>query len=160
MKMLVVNPAGRFTASQLLNDSFLRGVNTRKDGSMGSDMFLSTNESSKIISQTLVAGQKNGILGGRIIGQKPSTVEGWRNFENKVMINLPGQSGEKMELNRGKPDSLPQSSDRLGLMTAGTGQRPSNKGPPPKDNGPMRHTFYSNTNTASHQANTAIFQQF
>lgn len=49
-KMLVVNPAARYSASKLVNDPYLRGVFTKKDRSLTSDGFLSTNESSNIIS--------------------------------------------------------------------------------------------------------------
>jgi len=55
MKMLVVNPVGRFSAKQLLSDPFMRHTTLRAEGSMQSDLFLSTNESSNIISQTLAA---------------------------------------------------------------------------------------------------------
>jgi hypothetical protein len=64
MKLLVVNPVARFTATQLLNDSYLKNVNVRRDGSIGSDLFLSTNESSNIISQTLAAGVNIGVVQG------------------------------------------------------------------------------------------------
>ena len=50
LKMLVLNPSARYTASQLLNDPYLKNVTIRREGSMGSDLFLSTNESSNIIS--------------------------------------------------------------------------------------------------------------
>lgn len=107
MKMLVVNPVARFSASQLLNDPYLKSVNIRKDGSMGSDHFLSTNESSNIISQTLAAGGNIGVIqGNRKEVQGPS---GW----NKVMINVSGQSGEKMDL----MDQV-QKGQRLGLATS------------------------------------------
>lgn len=62
MKLLVVNPVARFTATQLLNDPYLKSVNIRKEGSIGSDLFLSTNESSNIISQTLAAGGNIGVI--------------------------------------------------------------------------------------------------
>ena len=56
MKLLSVNPAHRYQASQLLSDAYMKGVNVKKECSPGSEMFLSTNESSKFISQTLAAG--------------------------------------------------------------------------------------------------------
>lgn len=90
MKLLVVNPVARFTATQLLNDPYLKGVNIRKDGSIGSDLFLSTNESSNIISQTLAAGGNIGV----IQGTRKELPQGW----NKVMMNVSGQSGEKIDL--------------------------------------------------------------
>jgi len=74
----------------LLNDPYLKGVNIRKDGSIGSDLFLSTNESSNIISQTLAAGGNIGV----IQGTRKELPQGW----NKVMMNVSGQSGEKIDL--------------------------------------------------------------
>jgi serine/threonine protein kinase len=50
MKLLAVNPNHRQCASQLLADSYLKNVKIKKEGSPGSEMFLSTNESSKFIS--------------------------------------------------------------------------------------------------------------
>lgn len=58
---------------------------------MQSDLFLSTNESSNIISQTLAANN-------RVNSKKNSAVDGWKNFENKIMININGTSGEKMDI--------------------------------------------------------------
>lgn len=55
MKMLVVNPVGRHTATSLLNDPCLKAIRLRNN-SMGSEPFLSTNESSNIIPQNLAAG--------------------------------------------------------------------------------------------------------
>lgn len=46
MKLLSVNPNHRYQASQLLNDAYMKGVNIKKEGSPGSEMFLSTKESS------------------------------------------------------------------------------------------------------------------
>jgi serine/threonine protein kinase len=63
LKLLAVNPAGRFKASQLLSDPYMKSVNIRREGSIGSD-FLSTNESSNIISQTLAAGGNIGVIKG------------------------------------------------------------------------------------------------
>lgn len=55
--MLVPNPVGRHTASQLLNDPCLKQVKLNfRNRSIGSELFLSTDESSNIISQNLAHG--------------------------------------------------------------------------------------------------------
>ena len=92
LKMLVVNPTGRFSAAQLLNDPYLKSLNIRKDGSMGSDLFLSTNESSNVISQGLAYGYNIGHLtvSHGLPVKKVGTTDGWKNFENKVLVNISG----------------------------------------------------------------------
>jgi hypothetical protein len=77
---------------------------------MGSDLFLSTNESSNIISQSLATGGNIGHLTvSHGVGQsaphsssfpnkKAGASDGWRHFENKVLVNVSGQSGERMDL--------------------------------------------------------------
>ena len=118
MKMLVVNPVGRFSAKQLLSDPFMRHTTLRAEGSMQSDLFLSTNESSNVISQTLAANQQN--MNNRINSKKNSAVDGWKNFENKIMININGTSGEKMDILQNNPVPTVTSfqSERSGLMTS------------------------------------------
>lgn len=76
-KMLVVNPSARYSASKLVNDPYLRGVFTKKDRSLTSDGFLSTNESSNIISQTLAAGGNIGhITNSGSVGK--SKIRAWQ----------------------------------------------------------------------------------
>lgn len=63
MKMLVPNPIGRHTATQLLNDPVLKQVKLNfRNRSIGSEPFLSTDESSNIISH------QNFTAGGYVIG--------------------------------------------------------------------------------------------
>jgi len=61
-------------------------------------------------------------------------VEGWKNFENKIMINLSGQSGEKMELvqnldnnhqrlNHAAVPPNHRHQNRVGLMTSSSNTR-------------------------------------
>ena len=64
-KMLVVNPIARFSAQRLLLDTYLKNVIIKHDKSICSENgFLSTNESSNIISQTLAADFNIGHLSG------------------------------------------------------------------------------------------------
>lgn len=77
--MLVINPADRLTANQLLNESCMKNVG-KETGSTGSDHFLSTNESSNIISQ-------HNFKAGKGTIKKGSLVDGWRNFEQNVVMN-------------------------------------------------------------------------
>ena len=63
-------------------------------------MFLSTNESSKIISQTLAAGGNIGQINNNISLRR--TVENQKSIVkpeswNQVVMNVSGQSGEKIE---------------------------------------------------------------
>jgi hypothetical protein len=54
MKMLVRNPNDRFTVKMLLNDQYLKNVNTNNEQSkVTNELFLSTNESSNVISQSI-----------------------------------------------------------------------------------------------------------
>ena len=52
--MLVRNPNDRFTVKMLLNDQYLKNVNTNNEQSkVTNELFLSTNESSNVISQSI-----------------------------------------------------------------------------------------------------------
>lgn len=135
---------------------------------MGSDLFLSTNESSNIISQSLAAGGNIGHLTvSHGVGssaphppafptKKAGASEGWRHFENKVLVNVSGQSGERMDLRTANehpaPQTGPSRSTRTGLMTSASPTRPA---PLSKNLNQMcnkqetalqqlRNTFYSN----------------
>ena len=65
---------------------------------------------------------------------KNSTVQGWQNFEHNIMINLSGQSGEKMDLIPSMDQSKQSSANarfygnRQGLMTSSSNTRPTAMG--------------------------------
>lgn len=149
---------------------------------MGSDLFLSTNESSNIISSQFAAAGNAGHLSASHGGapsapiplgvtkgpssafpaKKPRAAEGWKHYENKIIMNVSGQSGEKIEVvpkveSQAALVSNPAHAraDRAGLSTSSALSRPgllsknlnqmSNKRETTLQQ--LRNTFYSNNHS-------------
>ena len=92
--------------------------------------------------------------------KKPRVAEGWKHYDNKVIMNVSGQSGEKIEVvTKIEPSAPPHPSqaraDRTGLTTSSAISRPgllsknlnqmSNKRETTLQQ--LRNTFYSNNNS-------------
>ena len=100
-----------------------------------------------------------------------SSVPGWKNFENNIMINLSGQSGEKMDLIPQDNQQVDSNSGRFygnrqGLMTSSSNTRPTAMGKnlnqlcnQKESLQSLRRTFYNNSNANTKPMTGVLNQQ-
>jgi len=119
--------------------------------------------------------QNSGIQNNKHVipqSNKSSAVPGWKNFENNIMINLSGQSGEKMELIPHLDPNHPEMShtrfygNRQGLMTSSSNTRPTAMGKnlnqlcnQKESLQSLRRTFYNNSNVNTKNRMNGILNQ-